>query len=142
MHMQLIEKPEWLYTDDAFAIYRQCMYKPTFEAYKNKIADHLKDLDTRAFECLTKDGISGIIVLNGKETAELLGIAVSTEFQKRGIGTFMIVEAAKKMNIRRIIAETDDDAVGFYKKSGFEITEMIKNYGGESIVRYRCVLEL
>ncbi|MDE7361630.1 MAG: GNAT family N-acetyltransferase [Oscillospiraceae bacterium] len=142
MHMQLIEKPEWLYTEDSFAIYRHCMYKPTFEAYKNKIADYLNDPNTRIFECLAEDRISGMIVLTGKETAELRGIAVSADFQKRGIGTFMIGEAAKKMNISQITAETDDDAVGFYKKAGFAITKEIKKYGDEEVVRYRCLLAL
>ena len=140
--MRLIEDPEWLNTEDAFAIYRQCMYKPTLEAYKNKIADYLKDPSTKIFECLAEDRISGIIVLTGEVTAELIGIAVRVGLQKRGIGSFMIGEAAKKMNIRQITAETDDDAVGFYKKAGFDITKVIKKYGDEKVVRYRCLLAL
>lgn len=141
---KLIEKLEWLFTKDAFAVYQQCMYKPTYEDYRNEINDYINDKNTKIFICLIEDKMAGIIVLmrTGGESAELLGIAVHSSFKKQGIGSFMIRESANKMNLHRIVAETDDDAVGFYKKTDFDISKEIKYYADERVVRYHCSLAL
>lgn len=143
MHIQLIEKKEWVLTEDAFAVYRQCMYKPTYEAYRNKINHYIIDKQTRIFACLTEK-IVGIIVLTitDDDSAELMGIAVDSSLKRKGIGSFMIRESANKMNLHTITAETDDDAVGFYKKMGFDILKEIKHYDNERVVRYHCSLTL
>lgn len=54
----------------------------------------------------------------------------------------MVRESANKMNLHMILAETDDDAVGFYKNMGFDITKEVKHYGNGSVDRYRCLLTL
>ena len=37
-------------------------------------------------------------------------------------------------------AETDNDAVGFYQKNNFSITEFSEIYDGETVIRYKCEL--
>ena len=39
-----------------------------------------------------------------------------------------------------VYAETDNDAVGFYQKNNFSITEFSEIYDGETVIRYKCEL--
>ena len=68
---------------------------------------------------------------------EILHIATCKSARGRGVGQLMITELRKKYKII-IEAETDDDAVDFYRKCGFEVTE-IKKY---DVRRWCCVLAL
>ena len=43
-------------------------------------------------------------------------------------------------SLTSVFAETDNEAVGFYTKFGFAITEFAENYGGETVIQYRCEL--
>ena len=144
MNIHLIEEMESVLTQEAYAVYRQCMYKPDYESYKRKINDYFSDKNTKIFISLNEEKIVGMLVLtlNGDNTAEIIGIAVHGSYQKQGIGSFMIRESAKKMNLHRILAETDDDAVGFYKNIGFDITKEVKHYDNGSVDRYHCLLPL
>ena len=51
----------------------------------------------------------------------------------------MIQEIQLRFPNIKMNAETDRDAVVFYKKNGFQITEIQKNYNGETVTRYLCV---
>ena len=66
---------------------------------------------------------------------EILHIATCESVRGRGIGKLIIAELQKyKINIE---AETDDDAVDFYRKCGFEATE-IRKY---DVRRWACVIK-
>ena len=39
-----------------------------------------------------------------------------------------------------VYAETDNDAVGFYRKNGFNIMEFSETYDGATVVRYKSEL--
>lgn len=52
----------------------------------------------------------------------------------------MINEFIKTNRIVRIRAETDKDAVGFYKKNGFTITSLGEKYPG--VERFDCTLSV
>ena len=89
---------DWLFTEEAYNIYKLCMYKPTYEAYRDKMNNYLNERDTRFLTCLFQEKAVGIIVLRLVDygTAELMGIAVRREFQHKGIGSCMVRETAKK----------------------------------------------
>lgn len=144
MNIQLTEKDELIFTEKAYTVYCQCMYKPTYEAYRRKMNNYFIDKSTKIFICLNEDKIVGIIILtiNGENSAEIVGIAVHSSFQKQGVGSFMVIESANKMNLHRILAETDDDAVGFYKNMGVDITKEVKHYDNGSVDHYHCLLTL
>lgn len=144
MNIKLVEDLEQLLTEDVFSIYQKCMYNSTYEAYKAKIMEYAGDKNTKINICFLNNEIIGIVVLklDGSQSAEVMGIAVSDRYQKLGVGSFIIKESAKKMNLCQISAETDDDAVGFYKKLGFDITKEIKEYENRRVVRYYCLLVL
>ena len=65
---------------------------------------------------------------------EILNIAVKNDVRQRGVGKAMI--DTLKMYGKTIEAETDDDAVDFYRKCGFETTP-IQKY---NVRRWVCVL--
>ncbi len=69
------------------------------------------------------------------EVIYIAGIAVSEQCRGQGIGRFMINTLQSKYNMA-IELETDDDAIGFYRKCGFETSPFDKN----NIRRYKCVL--
>lgn len=144
MHIELIGNSEQLITEDSFAIYKRCMYKPTYEAYSSKMIEYANDKNTKIFVCFIENKLVGIIVLKLTNWgyAELIGIAVCNSFQNKGIGSFLVKQSANKMELCRITAETDDDAVGFYKKLGFDISKEIKHYANGKVVCYRCSLTL
>jgi len=67
------------------------------------------------------------------------GIAVDPNARKRGIGRAMIIAVQQKYKTT-VEAETDDGAVEFYRKCGFETEGFMKTYNSGECKRYRCVL--
>lgn len=63
-------------------------------------------------------------------------IAVSPSERGRGIGERMIDFINDHHSLSRISAETDQDAVDFYKKMGFTITSLGEKYPG--VERFYC----
>jgi ribosomal protein S18 acetylase RimI-like enzyme len=80
-------------------------------------------------------GCIGVKFLNEGEY-EIKHIAVEPKHRGKGLGHKMIDNIGY---CTRITAETDQDAVLFYKKLGFEITSLGEKYPG--VERFRCVLE-
>lgn len=52
----------------------------------------------------------------------------------------MIERAMQKYNLTSLTAQTDGEAVGFYRKVGFTTKEERVQYGTQSVLRYRCLL--
>lgn len=83
-------------------------------------------------------GICGFRIFRDK--LEICHIAVSENAHGKGYGNAMIAALRDKYNMS-IQAETDDDAVDFYRKCGFEATAINKQYGDNTVRRWICVLE-
>lgn len=82
-------------------------------------------------------GLIGIIQLPGSE-AELKHIAVRSDYRNQGIGKEMLREYIRNNRIAKMTAETDMDAVHFYRKIGFEISSLGEKYPG--VERFQCTL--
>lgn len=82
-------------------------------------------------------GICGFRVL--PDSLEICHIVVAETARNEGIGAAMVFALREKYD-RTIEAETDDDAVGFYRKCGFRTTEFYKEYDGRKYRRWTCVL--
>ena len=65
-----------------------------------------------------------------------MDIAVKPECQGKGIGSMLIDYIFSKFAVSKIAAETDDDAIGFYKKYGFTVVDITVKFGAK---RYTCV---
>ena len=135
------EDAEWLCSEEAYAIYAPCMYQPTYEKYKAEMEGYLADPAVRIHVC-ENDGIrAGMLVLKlSGIDAEILGISVSEDRRGRGIGQYMVREVMKAGQLESLYAQTDDDAVEFYRKSGFDTEKTEVQYPNGTVVRYRCTL--
>ena len=83
-------------------------------------------------------GICGFRELQDK--VEVCHIAASPTSRRKGIGKNTVTALCKKYS-KTIEAETDDDAVGFYRKCGFETIELYKEYGNKKYRRWQCILD-
>lgn len=141
MHRELLElttKNELL---PLYEVYKDCMYLPNEDKYREKIQSWLMDDWIRIFACVHDNKRKGLLVLKFTSTdqAEIIGISVEEGSRNQGIGSFMIREIQLCFPNIKMNAETDRDAVVFYKKNGFPITEIQKNYNVETVTRYLCV---
>ena len=87
-----------------------------------------------------KDGKAiGIIgMVHGNRARGVIAhLAVHPDTRRQGIGRRLIDNAVAALGLKDIEAETDQDAVGFYRACGFETREIESQYPG--VQRFRCV---
>lgn len=142
MELKLIELTHKDEVCQTYEIYRHCMFMPTREKFSMKADQFINDNSVKIFACCNQDMIEGVIVVFFAEQhkIEVLGIAVDLSDRGKGIGSYMINQVIKDYGLLSVYAETDNDAVGFYQKNGFSITEFPETYGNETVVRYKCEL--
>ena len=79
------------------------------------------------------NGIKGIIVYDLLyDRIEIEYIIVDAEYRKKGIGTLLLNEIEQKgiKNITLEVRESNKEAIEFYKKNGYRIEAIRKNYYG------------
>ena len=142
MSTLLFSDRDWLTSKEAFSIYAPCMYQPKYEDFVAQMEEYFSDPSVKIFVCETEGDKAGILVLkeDGYE-AEILGIAVKESLRKKGIGKDMVYQVMEIEYLKRITAQTDDDAIGFYRNSGFEAEKVVIEYPDGSAVRYNCVFQ-
>jgi ribosomal protein S18 acetylase RimI-like enzyme len=69
-------------------------------------------------------------------TLEILHIAVSPDERGHGYGRGIILETIEREKPEVVIAETDEDAVDFYRNIGFMIESLGEKYPG--VERFMC----
>jgi len=123
-----------------YEIYRACMWAPTPEKYRQKTETLLQEKHAGFFALCEGERICGVTaVIFGEEgRAEIAGIAVAQEMRRRGVGSEMLRELRAAYDLQEICAETDGEAVEFYRQNGFEIQAHTEMYGGRECVRYLC----
>lgn len=112
-----------LWQPEVLALLKPSVYNPTPERLKHRAEEYAADSNVKAYACKNSEKYIGIVVFvteNG--TAEILDIAVKPEYRKHGIGRKLIDFIFNRFPVDTIIAETDDEAVEFYKKCRFTIT--------------------
>lgn len=63
-------------------------------------------------------------------------ISVRPDYRKKGIGRYMLQNLLSHLHTAVLVAETDDEAVGFYHQCGFRIRSLGEVYPGT--IRYHC----
>jgi len=142
MGLKLIELTDRNEIYKTYDIYKHCMFMPTEEKFNKKIDTFLIDNSIKIFACFNRGEIVGVIVISFLERnkIEIIGIAVVLSARSKGIGSYMINQTVTDYGLISVYAETDNDAVGFYQKNGFSVTEFSEIYDGEKVVRYKCEL--
>ena len=142
MKLKLIELTNKQDVCKTYEIYKHCMFMPTEEKFNKKIDTFLIDNSIKIFACFNRGEIVGVIVILFLERnkIEIIGIAVVLSARSKGIGSYMIKQVINNYDLLSVYAETDNDAVGFYQKNGFSVTEFSEIYDGEKVVRYKCEL--
>jgi ribosomal protein S18 acetylase RimI-like enzyme len=74
------------------------------------------------------------------DAAEIRHIVVRREYRRHGMGRQLIDQVCRQCGLAEITAETDQDAVDFYRKAGFQITRLGEKYSGRE--RFLCRLRI
>jgi ribosomal protein S18 acetylase RimI-like enzyme len=82
-------------------------------------------------------GYAGLELV-GPSEAILWNIAVIPAAQRQGIGRATVAHVRDRFAPGRLVAETDRNAVGFYRACGFTIESLGERYPGTE--RFRCTL--
>jgi len=73
------------------------------------------------------------------ETIGIRSIAVAPDWRRQGLGRMLLDALTERFGTQRIVAETDDDAVDFYRRCGFTVEDAPPKFGR---TRYWCVREI
>ncbi|MCY7296790.1 bifunctional GNAT family N-acetyltransferase/hotdog fold thioesterase [Alteromonas sp. a30] len=90
------------------------------------------EYETVAEHRMIKDGEGNVIAvgrvhLNTPEEAQIKHIAVSNDMRGKGLGqmiVFALEEVARKMGVERIVTNSMDTSVEFFRSCGFEVQEL------------------
>lgn len=136
----IIEAKLILKNEKMLRILAESVYDPTEERLKNRANDYIANHTTAVFAYKSNDIYKGIIILDISNIKEIiiLDIAISNNFKNTGIGSILINHCIKTFEPNIIVAETDDEAVEFYRKFGFDIFVLGDKYSS-GITRYKCI---
>lgn len=127
-----------LFDPEILTLLAPSVYNPTPERLKHRAEKYTADSIVKAYACKNSEKYIGIVVFKTENgAAEILDIAVKPQYRKKGIGKSLIDFIFNQFPIDTIIAETDDEAIEFYKRCGFAIapTKEVSD-----IRRYFCKL--
>lgn len=122
---------------DILILLAPSVYNPTQERLLNRAKKYQEDENTNIYAYKDHGKHKGIVIFKiAINSATILDIAVKPEYQGHGIGSKLIDFIFNSFNVDSITAETDDDAIGFYKKYGFTIADTKVEFETK---RYTCV---
>jgi ribosomal protein S18 acetylase RimI-like enzyme len=136
----LIDLKMYKNLNEVKALLGECMW-PDDDKIQNELNQYFEWGARELFGEVNDDKLVGLIgvIYETADAVELKHIAIHADFRGKGIGSKLINEFIKAKKIVRIKAETDQDAVGFYKKMGFAITSLGEKYAG--VERFECVFQ-
>ncbi|MET0385125.1 MAG: GNAT family N-acetyltransferase [Polyangiales bacterium] len=103
------------------------------------LAAYQHDPELRLWGMDDASGLAGLIGLQlvSPHDAVIQHIVVHSHARARGLGRALIAEACRRCELQRLTAETDRDAVQFYRQCGFVVTSLGEKYPG--VERFSCV---
>lgn len=122
------------------AVWAHSLYEPTPEKQRGQADAALRDPAVHAYGWRREGRIVGVLMLRaqGEGCFEILSIATDPACRGQGVGARMIAGAVRRLTCARLTAETDGEAVGFYRRCGFAIQSLGERYPG--VTRYQCTL--
>lgn len=125
-----------------FRAYEDCLYQPDWEKFC-RVAQELKDDMVRLLRAERGEQVLGACAVRQypEGRAEILGIGTAPESRRQGIGRQMVAFLQRDERITALEAETDGEAVDFYRRCGFAAEAHQKRYPNGVVTRYRCTWE-
>lgn len=124
---------------DILKLLAPSVFNPTEERLLNRAKKYQEDENTNIYAYKDNGEHKGIVIFKiANNSATILDIAVKPDYQGQGIGSKLIDFIFNSFNVNNITAETDDDAIGFYKKYGFTVANTKVEFDTK---RYVCVCE-
>lgn len=116
------------------------VYCPTPERLLARARRYRDDPHAEAFACLRGGEALGAIVLarEGTDAVRILDLGVLAGERHKGVGRALVEHTVRTLCPARLLAETDGDAVDFYRHLGFEVAFLEGKYPG--CPRYACEL--
>jgi ribosomal protein S18 acetylase RimI-like enzyme len=133
----------WLDTSELRDLVDQLEYPA--EMVKAKTAQILGEYREHAEQPIlgleSEGGLVSFIGLrfSSSHDAVIRHIAVRRDKRRYGLGREMIAAVFRAYSLASLTAETDRDAVEFYRRVGFEIESLGEKYPG--VERFQCVLK-
>jgi ribosomal protein S18 acetylase RimI-like enzyme len=119
----------------------------------DRIADRYRDARTRLLGLVveksweaqsiapgTPIACIGLKPRNNRDEAEITSLAVLPDWRRQGFARALIFGACEHLGLRAVEAETDAQAVDFYRATGFAVENLGERHPGSE--RFRCRLEL
>lgn len=118
------------------------MFNPTFGKIQNVAQSIYAKTQGRFYACYIESVLVGVIGLSKIDNDKLIikHIAVSSTFKRQKIASTMLDFIIERERVDVVEAETDDDAVSFYKGYGFSIKKL--PYNDATGQRYQCIYEV
>ena len=119
---------------------RYALFRPTEDGLRRLVDDYRSKPQFVAYGVVRCSRLVAMLGLEmtGEREARIRHIAVALEFRRQGIGSSMIYKVQRHLHLRKLSAETDRDAEGFYRCAGFDVRSLGEKYPG--IERYECIL--
>ena len=115
------------------------VYNPTEERLLNRAKKYQEDENFNIYAYKEDGRYKGIVIfMIIKNSASIHEIAVKPEHRGQGIGSKLIDFIFNQFSVEAVVAETDDDAIGFYKKYGFSVVDTKVEFDTK---RYVCFCE-
>ncbi len=126
------------------AVLAEAVWEPSGEKLRQTMETYERDPGHRLYVRLGDGpepevaGVIGLRELAG--TVEIRHLAVAPGRRGRGLGWEMVFALPTVCTCLDVVAETDRDAVGFYRRIGFSVESLGEVYPGTE--RFRCRLRL
>ncbi|WP_239760950.1 GNAT family N-acetyltransferase [Mammaliicoccus sp. N-M51] len=104
------------------------------------VEEYYSITENELYSVSNNERIVGLVgLISTEQEVVIKHIAIQSHLQNKGLGTEIINKIHQLFPKQKLVAETDNDAVGFYTKLGFKIISLGEKYPG--IIRYKCIKE-
>ena len=126
---------------EVYTIFNDVIYEPSEDNINKILSDYATQETKTLYGYCIDDKLVGIIGVDDGEVFEILHFGIHPSFRNRGYGTELMDYIRKAYPGRKLFLTTADDAVVFYKKYGYSISEFSEEINGKETKRYKCELK-
>ena len=117
---------------------KDAFYQPDKKNVEDKLVRYFRNV-YEFYTYVEKNKVLGTIIIRKEKDKTIIeAIGVTDKSRNKGIGRTLI-NIVKQEN-RFLYAETDAEAIGFYRSIGFAVKEITRIYNNEKVKRYECIL--